>query len=83
MESNDRPAVPVDDLRRAFADHPEGLAATDDLHAAWQHESPDTHAIAGHVERIRTMGKAEAVILNWWESPRVQAVVKSLTDAQL
>jgi hypothetical protein len=83
MNDNERPSVPLDELRRALGDDPNGLAAADDLHHAWQSETPDRTAIEGHVDRLRGIHTAEAVILNWWESPRVQAVVKSLTDAQL
>ncbi len=83
MAPYDRPEFPIDDVRRAVGEDPEGLRATDDLHTAWQSETPDRTAIEGHVDRLRGIHAAEAVVMNWWESPRVQAVVKSLTDAQL
>jgi len=83
MDYNERPSLPMDELRHAVGDDPEGLTAADDLHAAWQSETPDRKTIEGHVDRLRGIRDAEAVVLNWWESPRVQSIVKNLTDAQL
>jgi hypothetical protein len=83
MSDHARPDLPLDELRNALGDHPEGLAATDALHASVNHETPNAEHITEHVHTLRGIPAAEAVIANWYESEPVQRFVLNLTNAGL
>lgn len=83
---NERPEIPhppYDEFRSALGDHPEGHAALDDLHASLHDPQPAAHQVAASVERLRTIPVLEAILANWWDSPRTQNWLKILADAGL
>ena len=83
MTDAPRPQPPLEELRNALGDHPEGMAATDALHASVNHETPNAEHITRHVHTLRGIPAAEAVIANWYESEPVQRFVLNLTNANL
>ncbi len=83
MTDDVRPHPPTDALRAALAEHPEGLAAADALHASVAHASPDAATIAAHAATLRGIPRAEAIVVNWYESAPVQRFIANLTNAGL
>lgn len=80
---NDRPAPPTSDLRDALNDHPEALQSAQALHDEWHGDKPDPDSLHRHVGFLSSIPAAEAIVANWWDDPRTQQFVKSLTDAGL
>jgi hypothetical protein len=78
-----RPDLPRDDLHNALpADHGDH-DTIDQLHAEIQKPVPDRGAIESHVGRLRVLPELEAIVVNWWDDPRVQRFVAGLNQIGL
>jgi hypothetical protein len=73
-----RPAVPLDDLRTAAAGHPEASAAVDAFHAEYASEAPDPARLAAHADRLRRFPALAGPFERWYLEPSVQAFIAEL-----
>ncbi len=55
-------------LPEAHADH----ATVDALHAELHKPAPNRGSVERHVARLRLLPELEAIVVNWWDDPRVQ-----------
>ncbi|HLY03122.1 MAG TPA: hypothetical protein VKR56_11595 [Candidatus Cybelea sp.] len=73
-----RDSLPHEDLHAALPEAHDGHAAVDALHAEIQKPAPDRASVEQHVAHLRLLPELEAIIVKWWEDPRVQRVVADL-----
>ncbi len=76
--SDERPPLPIDDLRAAAAEHPDANAALDTFHGEFSSEAPDRERLAAHADRVRGFAAIAGPFERWWLDPRVQAFVAEL-----
>ena len=74
------PHLPYDELHAALGDEPAARAELDALRARLGDARPDAGAVRRHVAALRGIRQIEARIANWWDDPRTQQWVKSLSD---
>ncbi len=58
-------------------------AAIDELHAHLQSDAPDRGTVERHVGTLRAIPELEAIVGNWWDSPKVQRFVAMLSQVGL
>jgi len=75
---NQRPELPVDELRAAAGDVPEAHAAIGDFHTEFSAEAPDAERLAAHADRLRSFSDVAGPFERWWLSPGVTAFVAEL-----
>jgi len=75
---NQRPELPVDDLRAAAGDQPEAHAAIGDFHAEFSEATPDAGRLRAQADRLRSFSDVAGPFERWWLSPGVQAFVSEL-----
>jgi hypothetical protein len=75
---NQRPDVPVEELRAAAGDAPAAHGAIGDFHAEYSADAPDPARLREHAERIGGFAEVAGPFERWWLSPRVQAFVSEL-----
>jgi hypothetical protein len=80
---NDRPDVPLDDLRAAAGNQPEAHDALGDFHAEFGKEKPDPAQLEAHAARLRGFPDVVGPFERWWLDPRVQAFVAELNATGL
>ena len=82
MTDDDRgvPHPPYDELRNELGDDPAAARALDDLHAHLHGPSPVRATVTSQVDLLRSVRTIEARIVNWWDDPRTQQWIKSLSD---
>ncbi len=83
MSENQPPKLPLDDLKSALGEHPEGHAALDDLHAAMNDTAPRIVHVHAAVDRLRAIPEIEARVANWFDSPDVQRWIYALSETGL
>jgi hypothetical protein len=75
---NDRPDLPLEELRAAAGDAPATHGALGDFHAEYSAAAPDPERLNAHAERLRGLDDATGSFERWWLSPSVQAFVSEL-----
>jgi len=82
MTQDDRgiPHPPYDQLRNELGDDPAAAHALDELQAHLHGSAPQRATVARQVDLLRSVRTIEARIANWWDDPRTQQWVKSLSD---
>jgi hypothetical protein len=65
-------AIPYEDMHAALPDDHAAHTTVDELHAETRKPAPDPNAIQAHVARLRLLPELEAIVVNWWDDPRVQ-----------
>jgi hypothetical protein len=75
---NERPQLPVDELRAAAGDQPDAHAAIGDFHTEFSADTPDAGRLAAHAERLRSFADVAGPFERWYLSPGVQAFVAEL-----
>jgi hypothetical protein len=81
--SDERPSLPLDDLRSAAGDHPEAHAALENFHGEFSSETPDRARLSEHAESVRGFAAVAGPFERWWLDPRVQAFVAELNATGL
>jgi hypothetical protein len=76
--ANDRPDVPLDELRSAAGGHPESDAAIGAFHSEFSSDAPDPEALEQHANRLRALPAIVGPFERWWLNPRVQAFIAEL-----
>jgi hypothetical protein len=79
----DRPELPVDELRAAVAHNAAARERIDALHRELSSETPAPGAIKEHVAALRKHAPLSALITAWFEDPRTQAFIDELTATGL
>jgi hypothetical protein len=64
--------LPRDELHAALPDGHDGHATIDALHDEIHASRPDPKAIERHVGALRAFPELEAIVVNWWDSPKTQ-----------
>jgi hypothetical protein len=67
-----RESLPHQDLHAALPEAHAGHAKVDALHAEINKPAPDRGSVEQHVAHLRLLPELEAIIVNWWDDPRVQ-----------
>jgi hypothetical protein len=80
---NDRPQVPIDDLRAAAGNQADASAALGAFHAEYESSAPDRELLEAHASRLRAIPGIVAPFERWWLDPRVQAFVSELNATGL
>ena len=62
------------ELPEAHAEHATG----DALHAELHKPAPDRGSVEQHVARLRLLPELEAIVVNWWDDPKVQRFFSDL-----
>jgi len=75
---NQRPQLPVDELRAAAGDEPAAHGAIGDFHTEYSAPAPDSARLQAHAERLRGFSAVAGPFERWWLSPGVQAFVSEL-----
>jgi hypothetical protein len=75
---NQRPDVPVEELRAAAGDAPEAHGAIGDFASEFAADAPDAQRLHAHAERVRGFSEVAGPFERWWLSPGVQAFVAEL-----
>ncbi|HET6274613.1 MAG TPA: hypothetical protein VFE16_01580 [Candidatus Cybelea sp.] len=70
--------LPHEDLHAALPEGHDAHATIDKLQAEVEAPSPNPSAIEEHVGALRAFPELEAIVVNWWENPRVQRVIADL-----
>jgi microcompartment protein CcmL/EutN len=65
-------ALPHEDMHAALPDDHAAHTTVDELHAEIRKPAPDPSAIEAHVKRLRLLPELEAIVVTWWDDPRVQ-----------
>jgi hypothetical protein len=73
-----RDSLPHEDLHAALSEAHDAHATVDALHAEMQKSVPDRASVEQHVAHLRLIPELEAIIVSWWENPRVQRIVADL-----
>lgn len=73
-----RPALPHADLHAALPEDHEAHDTIDALHAEIHKESPHGPTIEKHVDALRGFPELEAIVANWWDSPKTQRFIDVL-----
>jgi len=68
----DQAVLPREDLHAALPEGHDAHATIDELHDELHKPRPDTQTIERHVGRLRALPEIEAIVVNWWDSPRTQ-----------
>jgi hypothetical protein len=80
---NDRPEVPIDDLRVAAGSEADAHAALGAFQAEYARDAPDRERLEAHASRLRAIPGIVAPFERWWLDPRVQAFVSELNATGL
>jgi len=64
--------LPREDLHAALPPGHGAHAAIDELHDELHKPRPDPQTIERHVGSLRALPELEAILVNWWDSPRTQ-----------
>lgn len=80
---NDRPEVPIDDLRAAAGSQADAHAALGAFHAEYERDAPDRGRLEDHASRLRAIPDIVGPFERWWLDPRVQAFVSELNATGL
>ena len=82
MADDDRgiPHPPYDQLRNELGDDPAAARALDELQEHLHGSNPQRAIVRRNVDLLRSVRTIEARIANWWDDPRTQQWVKSLSD---
>ncbi|HEY2474823.1 MAG TPA: hypothetical protein VGI19_08460 [Candidatus Cybelea sp.] len=64
--------LPVLRLHDALPEEHDAHATIDALHGEMQKSAPDRTVVEGHVQHLRLLPELEAIVVNWWDDPRVQ-----------
>jgi hypothetical protein len=85
MTDDDRgvPHPPYDQLRNELGDDPAAARAFEERRAHLHGPAPVQATVTQHVDVLRAVRTIEARIANWWDDPRTQQWVKSLSDTGL
>jgi len=75
---NQRPDVPVEELRAAAGDAPAAHGAIGEFHAEYSADSPDPERLQAHARRLQGFSEIAGPFERWWLSPNVQAFVSEL-----
>jgi hypothetical protein len=67
-----RESLPHEDLHAALPEAHAGHARVDALHAEIHKPAPDRGSVEQHVAHLRLLPELEAIIVKWWDDPRVQ-----------
>lgn len=70
--------LPILGLHDALPESHEAHATIDALHGELQKSTPDRSVVEGHVQRLRLLPELEAIVVNWWDDPRVQRFFSNL-----
>lgn len=70
--------LPILQLRQALPPGHKAHATLDALHAEVKKKAPDRKTVEQHVHRLRLLPELEAIIVNWWDDPRVQRIFGDL-----
>jgi L-fuculose-phosphate aldolase len=76
--ADERPQVPLEELRAAAGDHPDARQAVEDFHGAFTAATPDSARVAAHAERLRGYDNVAGAFERWWLDPRVQTFLADL-----
>jgi hypothetical protein len=76
-------SLPREKLHAALpADHA-AHAKIDELHTHLQSDTPDRGTVERHVNALRAIPELEAIVVNWWDSPKVQRFIAMLSQVGL
>jgi hypothetical protein len=64
--------LPRADLHAALPQDHAAHVAIDNLHAEVSKPAPNRQAVEEHVHRLRLLPELEAIVVNWWDDPKVQ-----------
>jgi hypothetical protein len=67
-----RESLPHRGLHAALPEEHDGHAKVDALHAEIHKPAPDRGSVERHVAHLRLLPELEAIIVNWWDDPKVQ-----------
>jgi hypothetical protein len=67
-----RESLPHKDLHAALPETHHGHARVDALHAEINKPVPNRSSVEQHVAHLRLLPELEAIIVIWWDDPRVQ-----------
>jgi hypothetical protein len=65
-------ALPHADLHAALPEGHEAHGTIDELHAEMHKDAPNPQVIERHVGTLRVLPELEALVVNWWDSPKTQ-----------
>ncbi|HTX57105.1 MAG TPA: hypothetical protein VMD47_08375 [Candidatus Acidoferrales bacterium] len=74
---------PAEELHGALPASHRAHAAIDQLQTELRRPAPKRAALEQHVNALRSVRELEAVIANWWDSPKTQQIVFDLTQIGL
>ena len=77
------PILPHAELHAALPAAHRAHATVDALHAEIKEAAPDRHAIERHVGSLRALPELEATISNWWDDPRTQRFIATVSQIGL
>jgi hypothetical protein len=58
-------------------------ASIDALHAEANRRAPNRTSLEKHVNDLRLLPELEAIVVNWWDSPRTQRIIADLNQIGL
>jgi hypothetical protein len=58
-------------------------ATIDALHSEARRHSPNRASLEKHVSDLRLLPELEAIVVNWWDSPRTQRIIADLNQIGL
>lgn len=58
-------------------------ATIDALHAEAKRRSPNRASLEKHASELRLLPELEAIVANWWDSPRTQRIIAALNQIGL
>jgi hypothetical protein len=73
-----RESLPHKDLHAALPEAHAEHATVDALHAELHKSAPDRGSVEQHVARLRLLPELEAIVVNWWDDPKVQRFFANL-----
>ncbi len=73
-----RESLPHKDLHAALPEAHAEHATVDALHAELHKPVPNRRSVEQHVTRLRLLPELEAIVVNWWDDPKVQRFFANL-----
>jgi hypothetical protein len=75
--------LPHENLHAAIPPGHPAHSTIDNLRDELSGSAPDRRSIEKHVHSLRTTPELEAIVANWWDDPRTQRIIASLSQIGL